>query len=83
MIFSDRIFKIINGKNISLYADDIDVLNLYIHNKNTKLYKILLNSNKNCVFSKEYNYSKIIQLNSNTLSIASNGYITLVNEKDI
>ena len=83
MIFSDKIYKIIDGKNPSLYADSDDYLKFFIHNKSLKQYNILINLNKNCVFSKEYNYNKIIQLNPNILSIASNGYITIVNEKDI
>ena len=83
MIFSNNIYKIIDGNNVSLYADSINNLKLYIHNKTLKQYDILINSNNNCVFSKEYNYSKIIQLNPSILSIASNGYITTINEQDI
>ena len=83
MIFSDNIYKIIDGKNVSLYANTINNLKLFIRNKSLKEYDILINLNRNCVFCREFNYSKIIQLNQNTLSIASNGYITIADEKEL
>lgn len=83
MIFSDKIFKIIDGENVSLYAKEDDELNLYIFDKSLKFYRISTNLNRNCVFSKNLNYNKIIQLNKNNLCVASNGYITLLNKNDI
>ncbi len=83
MIFSNKIFKILSGGNISLYAESNNSLNLYIRNKSLKKYKISIVLNRDCVFLKEYNYSKIIQLNPTTLSIASNGFITIANEEEI
>lgn len=83
MIFSDKIFKIIDGENVSLYAEEDDKLNLYIFDKSLKYYRISTNLNRNCVFSKNFNYNKIIQLNQDNLCVASNGYITLLNKNDI
>ena len=83
MIFSKNIFKILSGKNISLYAESESSLNIFIHNKSLKKYKISTVFNRDCVFLKEYNYSKIIQLNPTTLSIAGNGFISIANEEDI
>lgn len=83
MIFSDKIYKITSGENVSLYADENDRMNLYIFNKSLKNYQISTILNRNCVFCKDYNYSKIIQINTNTICVASNGYITLLNKNDI
>lgn len=79
MIFSDKIFKIVSGKNLSVYANNSNELNLYIYDKMLKLYKISINSNMKCVFYKSFNYEKIIQLDSN-FCICSNNYITLSKE---
>lgn len=83
MIFSDKIFKITSGGNVSLFATENNKMNLYIFDKSLKNYQISTILDRNCVFSKNYNYSKIIQLNSNTICVASNGYITLLNNNDI
>lgn len=83
MIFSSKIFKITNGKDITLFAENNNELNLYIYDKSLKYYQISTILNRNCVFCKNFNYKKIIQLNSNSLCLGSNGYITLVNKNDI
>lgn len=83
MIFSKKIFKIVDGQNPSLFAINNNVLNLYIFNKSLRKYDILLNSNRNCVFCKNYNYKKIIQLNQNSLCPCSNCFITKVNTDEI
>lgn len=83
MIFSDKIFKITSGENASLFATENNKMNLYIFDKSLKNYQISTILDRNCVFYKNYNYSKIIQLNSNTICVASNGYITLLNNNDI
>lgn len=80
MIFSDKIYKIIDGKNVTLFAKDNSTLNIYLYNKSLKMYEISTILNRNCVFSKSYNFKKIIQLN-NTLFCGSNGYINLDYEK--
>lgn len=83
MIFSKKIYKITNGENISLYKNSDNKLNLYIFDKTLKNYIISENSNKNCVFQKNYIYSKIIKLSNNIVAIASNNYITILNENEI
>lgn len=81
MIFSNKIYKINNGTNATLFAENSDILNLYLYNKTLKKYQIQLNNNKNCVFIKQYNHRKIIQLNTNTICPCINGFITI--EKEI
>ena len=83
MIFSDKIYKINNGKNATLFKSSNESLSLYLFDKTLRKYSILLNNEKNCVFSKEYNYEKIIQLNDKTLCLCSNKFITILNEEDI
>lgn len=83
MIFSDKIFKINNGKNVTLFKSTNNSLSLYLFDKTLKKYDILINNNMNCVFSKEYNYEKIIQLNDKTLCLCSNKFITIKNEENI
>ena len=60
MIFSDKIYKITNGNNATLYTQNDSELILYLFNKSLRKYVILLNSDKNCVFQNNYNYEKII-----------------------
>lgn len=83
MIFSNKVYKIIDGENVSLFAQDENSLFLYIYDKSLKKYRISENLNKNCVFCKNYNYKKIIQLDINNLAACSNGYITITNENEI
>lgn len=82
MIFSEKIQKIIDGENATLFAKDENTLNLYICNNPLKKYDISIKINKNCVFSKMYNYKKIVKLNQNTICPCSNGYITIQKEID-
>ena len=83
MIFSNKIYKIVDGTNASLYSNKEDDLILYIYDKILKKYNILINLNNNCVFVKSYNYKKIIQIDKNLLGLASNGYITINKEENI
>lgn len=83
MIFSDKIFKIISGDNVSLYATSNEDVYLYLYNKSTKKYKILINSNRNCVFYDNYNAQKVIELGNNILAIGSNDYITIMDKNDL
>lgn len=83
MIFSDKIFKIISGDNVSLYATSSEDIYLYLYNKLTKKYKILINSNRNCVFCDNYNAQKVIELGNDILAIGSNDFITIMDKNDL
>ena len=83
MIFSSKIYKIIDGKNPTLYQEDKNTLNLYIFSKTLRKYQILTNNKKNCVFSKMYNYQKIIQIDDNNYCICSRNFITKINENNL
>ena len=83
MMFSNKIYKINNGKNATLYYNDNNSLNLYLFDKSLKLYNILIDKNMNCVFLKNFNYEKIIQLNNNTICPCNNKFITITNENNI
>ena len=80
MIFSNKIYKIIDGKNPTLFQKDKDTLNLYIFNKTLRKYQILTNNKGNCVFSNEYNYNKIIQLTDKIYCPCNGEFITKINE---
>ena len=83
MIFSDKIYKINSGTNVSLYAKDNNTLLLYLFDKTLKSYDILINSDKKCVFSNIYEYKKIIKLNQNHIGPCSNSFITLCQESEL
>jgi len=83
MIFSNKIYKIINGQNATLFAKDENILNLYLFDKTLRKYEISLKDNKNCVFINESNYEKIMQLNENNYCVCSNGYLTVTNETEL
>lgn len=80
MIFSNKIYKIIDGQNVSLSTENENTLNLYIYNKSLKKYQISTISEKICVFCKEFNGQKIIELSNNKIAIASNDFITITDE---
>ena len=83
MIFSNKIYKILDGKNPTLFQQDKDVMNLYIFNKTLRKYQILINNKKNCVFSKIYNYNKIIQVDNNNYYTCSGDFITKTDENTL
>ena len=83
MIFSDKIFKINNGKNISLHALDVDHMGIFLYNKTLRQYIFSVNNKKNCVFEKEYNHEKIIQVNDETYFVCNNGFISQVNKNEL
>lgn len=83
MIFSDKIIKIINGENATLFLETNNQFNLYIFNKTLKKYKILKDLNINCVFYKNFNYKKIIELNNKKYAICCNDFITITDEGNI
>lgn len=83
MIFSNKITRIVDGKNASLFCDDKNTEFVYILNKSLKKYKILSNLNRNCVFCDNYNAQKIIELNNNNLAVCSNDFITILNKDEL
>jgi hypothetical protein len=83
MIFSNKIYKINDGQNPTLFQQDKDTLNLFLYNKSLKKYKISTNNKKNCVFSDEYNYKKIIQLSNTAYCPCNEEFITKINECDL
>ena len=82
MIFSNKIIKINNGTNATLWSKDESTLILYLFNKTLKKYEIQLKDKKNCVFLSNHSYKKIIQLDANTICPCSNGFITIKNETE-
>lgn len=83
MIFSKRIYKLIDGVNPTLFQEDENVLNLYIFNKSLKKYRILAKDKTNCVFIKHFNFEKIIQLDNNILCPYNKNHITIINENEV
>ena len=83
MIFSNKIYKLEDGINISLFPSDSNTIEFYLLNNSLKKYSILLNQRNNCIFEKEYNYSKLIKLNQSAICPCLNGYITLTNNGSI
>lgn len=83
MTFSSKIYKLIDGKNISLFSSNQNEINLYIFDKSTKKYSISENLNKKCVFLKSYSYDKIIELNDKKFAVCCNDFITIAGEDDL
>ena len=46
MIFSNKIYRLDSGKNISMYATSNNKLNLYLYKKSMNLYDISTNKKK-------------------------------------
>ena len=83
MIFSNKIFKINDGKNPTLFQSDDNNLTLFIFNKTLKQYNIPTNNKINCVFLKEFSYKKIIQITDNIYCPCNNEFITKINKNDL
>lgn len=82
MIFSNKILKVNDGINSTLFIKNNNSLNLFLFDKTLKKYEIQTVNNRKCVFIKEYEYEKIIQLNNNSICPCSNGFITIINETE-
>ena len=83
MIFSNNIYKIVDGYNISLYAKDNSNLYLYLFSNELDKYNILINQNKTTLLLDKFNYKKVIKLNQNTTCISSEGFSTLINDGNL
>ena len=65
MIFSNRIYKIASGKNISLYAENEDEMIMFVFKELTEKKLIDFKPVLKCSnHSKKFGYNKIIKLNS-------------------
>ena len=84
MIFSNKIFKIDNGINITLYANNADELLIFLYNKSLNLYQFNTKSKEYCAFLKKYNYKKMIKLNQEYICICHGEDIQIIkNEENI
>lgn len=65
MIFSNRIYKISSGKNISLFANSSDKLTMYIFKNLIEEKQIDLSSTITCKnILAQHGYNKVIKLNN-------------------
>ena len=65
MIFSNKIYKIASGKNISLYAENEDEVIMFVFKELCEKKIITFNPILKCGNNSEkYGYNKIIKLNS-------------------
>lgn len=81
MIFSNKIYKLEDGLNHSMLIND-DKLFISFYYKSTNLYAFSLNNLLNCVFSKCYNYHKLIKINNNQTCLCFNNDMRIVNNNE-
>ena len=83
MIFSNKIFKISSGKNATIFARDINNLNLYVFNKKETKNNIELSSLTRCFSGKtSYPQEFITQLDSEYLLGGANGIISIYKDNE-
>ena len=82
MIFNNKLYKITNGKNISLFANSenemlmfvfTDITRKYIISKNNKLFRCLLSGDS-------YTYNYVAKLNNNHLCVALDNNMSIIYE---
>lgn len=82
MIFSNTIYKIPNGKNISLFFNSDNDFDLYVFSNNTKKYNISYSSILKCIYTNEnFNYNSVIKLNENHSCCAFDDNMSIINNE--
>lgn len=82
MIFSNNVYKISSGTNLSFYFENSSDLILYVFNGITYLKKINIKNGFRCVnMGKAYNYHKVTKLNNNHLAICFDKNISVVSNE--
>ena len=82
MIFSNKIYKISSGSNVSLFANENNNLDLYLFNKNIKKYNLIYSNILKCLKTDtELSYNAVIPLNDNYICVCfDNNMTVLTNE---
>ena len=83
MIFSNKIYRLDSGKNISMYAISENELNLYLYKKSMNLYDISINNKLNCTFFNKSNHHKVIKLNNKHSCVCYGNEMMVIENEEI
>lgn len=82
MMFSNKIHKISSGTNISLYANDINNLTIFVFNDAVYEKNINFDNYIRCKdLGKRYNYNMLFKLNNNHNCICFDKNISVINNE--
>lgn len=82
MIMSNKIYKITNGKNITLYANSVDEMFLFALNDITRKFIISKSNGLKCSQTNEtFAYHYVQKLNDEHISVAFDDNMSILNEK--
>lgn len=82
MIFSNKIYKISSGNNLSLFAEDSNNLSLYIFNKQVNKKNISFDDGLKCTdLNEKQNYNMLIKLNNEHSVICFDKNISVINNE--
>ncbi len=84
MIFSNKIYKLASGKNVSIYAEDYNTMSMFICGEKISKRKIIFSEIVRCVRTqtKLLEGNVIKKINNNHLCICKDETITVVNEEN-
>jgi len=83
MIFSNKIYKISSGKNISLFAEDENNIKMYLYKDFVFKKNISLNNSIRCEdLGKKLSYNKVIKINDNHSCICFDKNISVINNEE-
>ncbi len=82
MIFSNKMYKLASGDNVSIYAESYDNMTMFFHNEKLCKRKILFSEIVRCVktnTSLEYKFAK--KLNEKHIFACINDDLAVINEE--
>ena len=80
MIFSNIIYKIGSGKNITIYSTNSNELEIYSFNKSMQKITFSLDSTISTLKTININYDYIEQINDNLFAVGYDKNISVINE---
>lgn len=79
MIFSNEVYKLSSGLNISLFSENANLISLYVFNRITHLKNVDKTKSFRCVNSgKSYNFNKIVKINKTHKAICFDNNISVI-----
>lgn len=84
MIFSKKIYKLVSGKNLTLYPKDKDTFEIFVFDKISNKYEINLRSQtKAKIVSSDISYNQITKLNESHSCVCYDKNLSIVkNERE-
>ena len=82
MIFTNKIYKIASGKNLTLFADDKSTISVYVFNKVVTEHVLTLSDVVRCFNTlRYYSYNYVNKLNDKFLCIGFGNNLSVIEDE--